>query len=170
MASRISVLGQQHGKHGGTNKDNTDDQIVTIEQLEELERIMLEKIKLLTPHTTRFLESPLLPRIFYVWKDIENENAPKDWIYENDILNDDKNCAIILSKFLGKHISYGMSSYKSRVDWIFNLDNLKMFLNTDDLYAKCKKIKEELPDWLEGKLKLAIDTYIEEYENPRENK
>ncbi len=165
IASKVLVLGQQHGKYGGKEKNNENDQLVTNEQLEKLEKIAVTKIKI-AASVNEILKTPLLSRLFYIWQELEGKDAPKNWILKSNTLTNDENIAIILSAFLSKTKSQSVDDVVMKTRWRLPFRIIEPYISPQNIIDRCRQIINQSPEWLIGEKKIAVETFVEEFENP----
>lgn len=161
IVREISVLGQQHGKHG-SEVDEQKDRLVGYLHLEELEHIGLKKIKDAAT-SGDLIKSSKFASILYRWKEWENDDAPKKWI-ESDLLNSDEGIAELLVGFLSKIHSQALDDRVSRSNWRLDPKVLEPFLDTSTIIDKTRQIVNNSPEWLKDKKRVAVETFIKEYD------
>ena len=170
IVSIVTVLGQQHGKYSGTKQlDERTNQLISIEQVEKLELIALNKIKS-DAEKGILINTPQLASILYRWRDWENKDAPRNWILKHNILIENQNIVNILVGFLQKVGSYGIGDRGSKIEWRYNLDKMKSFVDPGIIIHKCRQIFNQHPEWLTGIKLIAIETFINEYEKAARQK
>ncbi|MCG0275669.1 MAG: AAA family ATPase [Thermosediminibacteraceae bacterium] len=157
----IIALGQQHGKYGASPDP---DKLIDIEHLEMLEEIALRKIKE-AANTGELLKAPALATILYRWRDWENEDAPRKWILNKNILASDKNLVAILTAFLTKTFSQNLDEVVPRINWRLNPKTLEPFLDPNAIIHRCRLILSNPPEWLTEKEKIAVETFVKEFDS-----
>lgn len=144
IVHEVGVQGQHHGKR--TSK--SDEQIepeenrpVNSKQLEELEAIACEKIQQWAKDG-RLKNHPNLISILYSRKHwCENGEAEaKDFVKNMTLTEDD--LVVLITAFIGKSYSHGMSDYVSRENWRINLESVNDFIDTKELEQKVRPILE----------------------------
>ncbi len=145
-------------EHGEYDKDKEkNEKTITYEHLQELKKILLNKINDWVKDKILFEHNKALS-ILYLWKKIDEENCLK--YIKNNIETDEK-----LLKFLKTFIHYSysqtMGDYTERKNKEFNYKSVKDFIDVELIISKVKGIKCDLSE----EKKFCIDTFIGFYEN-----
>lgn len=101
----VGMLGQEQGKDTDELPKPENTWIVNAEQLAELEKLALIKIKSITP--SALLESPRLLTVLHWWLSQESETEVKHWVVNATI--EDSNLALFIEHFIQEKHSVGWS-------------------------------------------------------------
>jgi len=159
MTREIVNRGQEHGKHGGRGKPEKDC-MIDKKQLEELEKIVLNKIIELS-QKNKLLKTPMLPSVLYFWRTMQGEEMVKEWVKK--ATKEDKNLVNFLVTFLSLTRSgiFGSKVAKSR--WYIDPKSIEPYLDTTKVLKRCENLLKKYPSWLKGRGKLAVEAFIEGY-------
>lgn len=160
VVGEVAVLGQQHGKYGGKT-DPENERLINPQHLEELEKIALEKIKEVSSNPG-FVKTPDLGHILNRWRDWENENAVKRWVAKT--IEADRGLANLLEGFLSKGYRQTLTDRVGEVRWRLDPKSLEPFLNPSEIIGRCKNLIKSPPEWLKDTKKIAVETFIKEFE------
>lgn len=158
VTHEITTLGQQHGKYSGTERD-MDEQLVTREHLEELERIGLDKIRQAAAQT-RLLSTPDLPHILYRWKDWGSESEVQNWVRE--VAGDHDSLLRLLKSFHKTSYSYSEATPQGVPHHRLDPDWLRPFIDPDALINRVREMASE-PSLSEEDRSI-LDRFILEFE------
>lgn len=162
IVGETASLGQQHGKYGADSRP-PEEQLVGREHLEILEGIALKKIKE-AAEKGELLRAPYLARILYRWRDWEAEEAPKTWIRQSKLLDSDEGLADLLAGFLSRSFAQAESDRVPRVRWRLDPRIIEPFLDLSAIVPRCRSLLEDNPEWLTGRRKIALETFLREYD------
>jgi predicted KAP-like P-loop ATPase len=168
IVSEVAVLGQQHGKYGSHEKPDSNP-FISLNQLEVLEKIALQKIKDAAEQGV-LLSIPKLPAVLYRWRDWDEQDSPKKWIQQSKILDTDETMVDLLTAFLTKTFSVGASDRVSRTKWRLSPKSLEPFLEPGAIIHRCKQLQLSPPAWLTGEKLIAVNTFVKEFELIRQGK
>lgn len=160
IVTRVTILGQQHGKYGAKERFE-EEYIISKEHLIELENIALLKIKEAAENNI-LLEAPEMAHILYRWQDGGGKELVKKWASE--ITESDQGFVNFLVGFLSESYSMGMTDRVPKVRWRLYPHTLEPFLDVEKAYERCKGIIKASPEWLINKKKIATETFIKGYE------
>jgi len=160
IVSKVTTLGQQHGKYGAKERPE-EEYIVIQDHLMELEKIALSKIKNAAKNN-KLLRSPEMAHVLYRWRDWEGESPLKKWVSER--VASDRGFVDFLVGFLSKSYSMGMTDRVGKEHWRLYPNTLEPFLDLKKVYDRCKGILKFPPEWLIDKKKIAVNTFIKGYE------
>lgn len=160
IISQIIVLGQENGKYNGQVKSEVE-RLVGTQHLDELERIALNRIKEKAKDND-LLNKPKLPSILYRWRDWEGDKQVREWV--SSAISSDEELVDFLTGFLSRAYKQVITDRVGRMEWNLNLESLKLFLDPDKIIDRCKNLLKLKPDWLIDKKKIAVETFVNEYE------
>ena len=156
IVDKVVVLGQQHGKYTTKKPSPSEEKLINIEHLAELEKIALEKIKMAV-QKGELLHKPNLPLILHYWRDWEGENVVKKWIEK--VIETDKGLVVLLTAFLNK-ARRGEGDYVARENWHLDPRAVEPFLDLNVTYQRCKNLLQTPSAWLKDNEKTAVETFI----------
>lgn len=128
IASFINRIELSHGRLAG-NEEHKDNQIITLEQLEELEKTYISKINEIT-QSEFIIDINHFHIAFYLWECLDKDRAK---IYLKETLKEDIN----ILKFVCSIASRWNGTDGS--GWSFKLNNYLTYISPDTIY---KKIQE----------------------------
>lgn len=161
IATQVENLGKQQGKYE-SSKMPEDQWFINSEQLAELEKIALEKIKESAANDELIKKSRAI-QMLHRWRDWENNESVKEYV--SGLISSDKGLADFLSLFLSQSSSWGRDDKVSREQWHLDLKSIESFVgNISEIVERCNKILKEKPDWLKEKRKIAVETLIRSYD------
>lgn len=160
IVNEIGLQCQQHGKYGFKEKpEPPENTTVNSDQIDELVKMALKRIE-------EWAESGKLVRhghllsILFMWR---RWNDPKHVSsYVQSLIKTDKGLIEFIKHFLYDVRSHGMTDYVERVSWRINLENVKTFIELEEVDKRLREIKST-PEYnhLEDKEKLAIQTFLD---------
>jgi len=144
IVREVGIQGQQHGKRTTDSNEQLEpeeNRTVNSKQLEELEVIACHKIQQWAKDG-RLKDHPSLISILYSWKHwCENgENEAKEFV--KDMTTTEEGLVTLISAFVGKSYSQGITDYVSRENWRINLETVNDFIDTKKLEKKIRPILE----------------------------
>ena len=147
----IRMLDREHGRYGSQDKIPEKDQLLSGEQLTQLEQLALEKIRT-AAQEGRLLNVQFLPSLLYGWMDWSNETEVKNWV--KDITRDEKGLALFMEKFLSKHFT------NSGIRYEMHLEDIEPFIDPAQIIEQCRILaSKELPDIQRTAITELIDKY-----------
>ncbi|MDO8885967.1 P-loop NTPase fold protein [Candidatus Oleimmundimicrobium sp.] len=161
IVGEVAVLGQQHGKYGAKEKDPEKECLVSLQHVGELEEVALQKIKEASSGG-RLLELPHFSGVLYRWRDWESEEAVKRWVAKT--IETDQDLANLLEGFLSKGYRQTLTDRVGEVKWCLSPKSLESFLNPVEIIGRCKNLIKSPPEWLKDMKKIAVETFIKEFE------
>ncbi|MFZ2053358.1 MAG: hypothetical protein WAU81_04095, partial [Candidatus Aminicenantales bacterium] len=159
IVSRVTTLGQQHGKYGARGRPE-EEKIITLDHLLQLEEIALSKIEA-AAEDNELLKSPEMAHVLYRWRDWGGKEPVRNWA--SKATASDEGLTNLLVGFLSKSYSMGMTDRVPKAHWRLNPDSIEPFLNPEQVYKRCKNLLESRPDLLTNEKKLAVETFIKGY-------
>lgn len=162
----IITRGQEHGKHGGREKPEKDC-MISKTQLEELEKIVLNKI-IEFSQKNKLLKTPMLPSVLYFWRTTQGEEIVKEWVKK--ATKEDKNLVNFLVTFLSLARSGEFGSKVAGSRWYIDPKRIEPYLDTTKILKRCENLLKKCPSWLKGRKKLAVEAFIEGYKLRKEGK
>jgi predicted KAP-like P-loop ATPase len=160
IVSEVSTLGQQHGKYSGQAQPDSECLIIA-KHLEDLEKIALLKIRE-SASNGKLLNTPHLAQVLYRWSDWEDENAPREWV--SQAIASDDGLVDFLTGFLSKGYSQSIDDRVSEVRWRLDPKLLEPFIDPSGVIQRCKNLLKSPPEWLKGRKRIAIETFVKWYE------
>jgi len=167
IVSEVATLGQQHGKYTDKKKEPEEECLVNAQQLEELEKIVLHKIKDASS-SSDLVKTPKLAHVLYRWRDWEGEEPVKEWTKK--IIASNEGLADFLVAFLSESQSYSSGDRVARTYWRLDPKSIEPFINPSEIIERCRKLLELQPDWLKDKRKIAVETFVKWYDLQAEGK
>ncbi len=161
IVGEVAVLGQQHGKYGAKEKEPEKECLVSLQHVGELEEIALQKIKDACEQG-RLIGLPNLPSILYRWGDWEDKDSVRKWVEK--IVETDEGLVSLLEGFLSRSYSQTITDRVGQYRWRLSPKALEPFVNPATIVDRCKKLIESPPNWLEGKKRTAVETFLKESE------
>ncbi len=173
IVREVVTLGQQHGKYGSEQPRPEEEKLITVEHLDELEKIALEKVRDAAQQGV-LLQAPDLRYILYAWRNWAGEAEVRQWVQK--VISDDIGLVNLLEKFLGKDFILGMSffsrSLSDRVERIrYRLDPqwLEPFLEAShQIIDRVRNLAED--SRLTENQRTAMRVFIREYELRQQGK
>jgi predicted KAP-like P-loop ATPase len=138
----VVSLGSEHGRYGG-EADLPDERSVTVEMVEELEKIALERIREVAKEG-QLLDAPELANLLYRWRDWAGDSEPSQYL-NNVIAENPANLRKVLAAF-GWLASSGPRCDPRRLD---------PFLPSDKIIDQVRAIASNDPNAAQ---------YVKEYE------
>lgn len=172
VVREVGIQGQQHGKRTTESKEQLEpeeNRTVSSNQLEELEAIACVKIQQWAKDG-RLKNHPNLISILYSWKHwCENGEAEaKDFVKNMTETKDD--LVVLITAFIGKSYSHGMSDYVSRENWRISLDSVNDFIDANVLEQKVRPILgSENFNSLTVDQQKALNVFIDTFDGKVEN-
>lgn len=161
IANEVETLGQQQGKYG-SQKRPEDQWFINSEQLKELEKIALQKIKD-SASKSELIKKSRAVQMLCRWRDWEDIKTVKKFIAE--IISSDEGLTNFLSLFLTQSSSWGMEDKVPKYQWRLDPKSIEPWVDDiSKIVERCKNILKAEPDWLEEKRKTAVETFIRSYD------
>ncbi len=162
IVHEVGAQGQQHGK--ATSKrdlDPEDKRTVNSKQLEELEKLAVQKIETWAKDG-RLSKHPHLVSILYFWKRwiVPDSNSLKEVI--ETLLETEEGLVRFVAAFLAKSVSYGMGDYLGKINWRISLKHIEDFVPVKELELKVREIvSSDKYEKLTEQQKLALRTFVD---------
>jgi len=164
----VIILGQEHGKYREREASEPEQRrTVAANHLPELEAIALQKIRA-AAQERRLHAAPDFGYLLYRLADWASEDEAT--AYVSQLIVDDISLCDYLSGFLQVGYSHGFSDRVARRTWRIHLASVQKFLGRDpsELVPRCEKILKDGPAWLNQRRRLALETFIKEVKEPRD--
>jgi len=163
IVHEVGVQGQQHGKY--TSKQNPkheEERTVNVSQLEELEKLALQKIRTWA-EDGQLAKHRNLPHILFRWRDWGKKDEPAQFV--NKMIENDEGLIDLITSFLSKSTSHGMTDYVGKIHWRVDLKSIEEFVQTKDIEPCLRKISAS-PEFnqLSNREKLAIQTFLDTFD------
>ena len=167
IVNEVESLGQQQGKYGSQKRPESE-WFINSGQLEDLEKIALQKIRE-TASNGELVQQSRAVQMLFRWRDWENIEVVKKYIA--GIITSDESLADFLSLFLSQSSSWGMDDKVPRLQWRLDPKSIEPFVDDlSNIFIKCKEILKAKPNWLKDKKKTAIETFIRSYDLSKKGK
>jgi predicted KAP-like P-loop ATPase len=157
MCHEAVSLGQQHGKYSN-KEDAKDDYLIELSHQEELEKILLSKIREFSKNNTLVINHNTVD-LLYDWKRWADESEPQKWV-KSKLEERPKDLVFLLVGFVTKSHSHGFGDLVSKTTTRLNVKNLSSFVDLE--YAK--SIASHLLPSSEGDAKECLDLFLTECE------
>jgi len=168
VAHAVALMGQEYGKYTDHEPSKPEeDRTVSANHLSELEVLALRKIQNAASEN-RLHMAPDFGFLLYRWLDWGSEEEVK--AYVSRLTGDDAGLCDYLAGFLQVTHSHGLTDRVSRRTWRVHFPSVQKFMECDalDLLPRCQKILKDAPDWLHDRRRLALETFIREITEPRD--
>lgn len=165
----VIILGEEHGKYGEREPSQPENQrTVAVDHLPELEAIALQKIREAIQEK-RLHTGPEFGYLLYHLAEWSSEAEAKEYV--SQLIVDDIGVCDFLSGLLQSGYSHGVSDRVARRAWRVHLPSVKKFSGADPsgLVPRCEKILQDAPDWLNQRRRLALETFVKEVKEPRDD-
>lgn len=151
------ILNQEEMAFGrfGNKTERTDLQFVSLKHLEYLEKIYIDKIKLIAK-SENMLNMRVFNIVFYLWEDLDKEGAEN---YVKKLFND----KVSKLKFICTKAYFfrGSNDY----GWDFNLKSYSNYISREDLYNGIKdSVKNHLDEFTKEE-QIILASFVLNYEN-----
>jgi predicted KAP-like P-loop ATPase len=160
ILNRLYLLGQEHNKYR-QKKSYTplEETTITLNQVEKLEKIALEKI-MSWVNEGKLLEHRYLVAILYDWKRFGGKKEMERFV--NHSIKSNDSLTTFLTAFLSKSKSHGLEDYVSRENYYISLKNIKDFVQIEKIETRIRKIHSSKKfDKLEKIKRSAITTFLD---------
>ena len=157
MCREVVIFGQQNGKYGSDSIKNNP--FITLEQLEELEKITLEKIRDFAEDDKLKLDQNIVG-ILYRWKKWSGNKEPTDWL-QSLIDKDSNNILLLINAFISKSYSHGMSDRIAQEHTKVSIKSIAEFVDITSFEKEVSKLNEsELGDEEQLLIKMFQTDYL----------
>ena len=161
----VSHFGHQLGKYTDKPAKPDDDQLVNTEQLEELERLALAKIRDARDQG-RLLDSRHLPSLLAYWREWAGEAEVRAWAEE--AIREDEGLVRFLTLFVQKGFSQGMGDAVGRIRYSLDPKSLEPYLTPEGIIDRVKDILEKQK--LDEQERQALECFIDGFEKRQAGK
>lgn len=164
IADLVAVLAQEQGERSSGPSRPEAEWLVSAENLLVLKQTVLAKIRGLA---ARRGTSPRMPLLLADLAELGSEAEAQEWA--RNVIQQDEGLANLLTGFLGRSQSAGLSDRVSRSTWKIDLPTLKRFLTEElePIAERCESILSQPPSWLSGQQRLALTTVVEQVRAPQ---
>jgi len=164
----IVTMGQEHGR--GTQREpsvSQDERTISLDQVIELEALGLKKIREAIGEKRLHL-GPKFGHLLYRLSDWGSEEEAKE--YALNLIKDDEGFCHFLAGFLSVSHSQGIDDRVSKRTWRIHVASIEKFISSkaDTLLNRCERILKESPNWLGGHKRLALETFLQEIRQPKD--
>ena len=160
IVDEVSVQGQQHGKYTSKERPTPEEErTVNPSQLEELEKLALEKIRTWA-EDGRLGKHRDLARILFRWRDWGEKTEPVEFV--NKMIVGNEGLIDFITGFLSKSTSHGMGDYVGKIEWRIHLKSIEEFVGVEELEPRIRKVfSSSTFRKLGNQKKLAIKTFLD---------
>ena len=129
LAQEINRIEIAYGRLAAGKSENISEQIISLQQLEELEKLFVERIKVLI-NNENLMDAESFSMIIYLWECFDEESVRKyiDKIFVNDI-----NKLKFISRFATKWRGTGGGG------WFYNSKHYSKYITDEEIYNLIKK-------------------------------
>ena len=157
----IIWLWWEHGRWTKQEPKSEEQQRVNKTQLEQLEKLVLDKINNWAADG-RLLKHRDLIRILYFWKDLDGKEIIKE--YMQKAIEDNEGLINFITKCQSEVRSQGMGDYGYKTHYEVNLKSIENFIELDKLIKRLRSIKisdifKGLTEKQKNAVNLVLDTY-----------
>lgn len=146
---QVISLGEQHGKYGNTKLKQEYEILVDTQQLEELEKLAVQKVRE-AAQKNELLKVPKLRPILSFWRDSVGVEEVKQWV--QSIIQKDKDLVKLLENFLSKN----------RESYRLDPQSLAPYLEASEVIGQVRRLADD-SDLTENQ-RIALKQFIKEYE------
>ncbi len=149
-------LGLQHRKYDSDRVEPEEERIVSAEELEIIENLVLDKLRSRAQDDS-LLHAIDLPGALYFWSLAGDQNEVREWV--SKVISSDKGLIEFLTHFLQETRSYSdiVPEIGHRID-----PRLDSYLDPPEIIERVRNLAEN--EWLSEKQAKALGQFIEEYE------
>jgi len=142
--------------------------LVAAEALPQLGAILLEKIEAVLAER-RLLATPRLAAVLRFWTSKRSTETVGTAI--RSLFEDDRDFAVLLSRFVGPVHIHGIADRVATRKWRIDLPFFETTTGASaaDLVPRCEKLLAAPADWLDERIKTALETLISEVRSPKDN-
>jgi predicted KAP-like P-loop ATPase len=159
MENIVVSIGQQHGKWTNNAPSPENDQLITKEEFEGLEKILLNKISLASQNGTLIMSSSL-SRILSLWREWDGVDKVKLWVLS--VIKDDDGLIKFLTSFLNKSYAQTVGDIVVRTRYRLDPKWVDTYIDSSSIIERVKVLvkRENMAD----DQKIALQQFIKEYE------
>jgi|SRR5579875_880149 len=152
------VLGQQQGLYGEHARPE-EEWFVTRDQLLELERVLVERIRRASQNGS-LLNTPRLLLVLSFWGEKGGQAEAHAWVA--DTVRDDRKLAELLERCLASTSSVGLGDAVGRKNDRLDPNWLKPYVDVDQLATRVKDLSKS--DALSDRQRRGVNQFLKEYE------
>lgn len=155
------ILNQEEMAFGrfGNKTERTDLQFVSLKHLEYLEKIYIDKIKLIAK-SENMINMRVFNIVFYLWEDLDKEGAEN---YVKKLFND----RVSKLKFIcTKAYFFSDSNYYG---WDIDLKSYSTYISREDLYNEIKDYAKNHLDEFTKEEQIILASFVLNYENSNDD-
>ncbi|GAB1544220.1 KAP family P-loop domain protein [Scytonema sp. NUACC21] len=145
---QVISLGEQHGKYEAIRHKPEEERLVNVQQLEELEKLALEKVREAAQQDS-LLRVPKLRIVLSFWRDSGSKQEAREWVQK--IIQKDENLIHLLENFLVIE-----SSYRLDPQWYAS------YLEPSEIIIRVRILADK--SGLTKNQKIALKQFIKEYD------
>lgn len=157
----VSIQDQEHGKYHTKETPTTPEEKRTVnsEQLEELEKIALNKIEAWA-EDGRLKKHKNLPYILFRWKEWGGRDKVVSFV--DNMVKNDEGLTDFITAFLTKSTSQSLGDYVYKINWRISIKSIAEFIEIGEILPRVKNIvNSERFNGLDEKQKMALKTFID---------
>lgn len=168
VIQEIVMMCQEHGKD--TEREPTrveNERIVAKRHLPEMEALGLQKIREAIKKG-QFHHAPKFGHLLYRLSEWGSEKEAQ--IYVLDLIKPDEGLCDYIAGFLNASHSHGIDDRVSKRTWRMHIESVEKFLGDKAkmLLDRCERIIKESPNWLNARRRIALETFVRETKEPRD--
>ena len=129
----VHTLGQEHGKYGA-EKPAAEEPTISIEDLQELEGLAIEKVRAAAKNGN-LLEIPNLALVLRDWESCTGLDEVKKWVQES--VDDDASLPRLLCAILSAQYVNGKLEYRLDPEW------LRSYIEPSSIFGRARKIEAD---------------------------
>lgn len=158
ITGAVTSLGYEHGKFTSEPADPEEERRVDSKQLEILEDLACQKIKIWA-NNGHLLENRRLDLILFDWKRWAGAEDVNKFVKES--IKSNEGLFKFIIGFLSKVKVQSVGDYTSKIEWQMNLKNIKEFIEINKIEPRLRKIATSKKfESFDDKTRLAIDTFL----------
>lgn len=165
--NEIEVQNREHGKYDSKEIPEPEEKLtLRSDQVAELENLLCAKIEKWA-NDGRLKNHKNLISILYSWKKWGDSEKVDSFV--KGLIKDEEGLIIFITAFLNEVKSQGLSSYSYEIDWRINLENIKKFVDINEIEPRLRKIYHSSDyEKLDERKKLGIKTFIDEFDGEKD--
>jgi predicted KAP-like P-loop ATPase len=152
------VLGQQQGLYGATG-DPEQNWLISRDQLQELDRLLLEKIHTASKDGS-LLHVPKLFPVLNFWREKSGEEEVRAWVA--NAARDDGNLVEIVERFLQSSSSQSFGDAVGRKFDRLDPEWIRPYIDPDQVFTRVRKLSKS--NSITSRQKRALDQFLKEYD------
>ena len=160
IIDELYMLRAAHGRDGSKKDIEPEEKrMVSADQLDQLEKIAIEKLHLWAQDGSLSTHSHL-PSILFSWKRLEGSSPVEEFV--SGLIESDDGLVNLIAIFLKKTFSHGISDHVTKMNWRISLKEIGEFISIQETAARVRLFSAN-PEF--GKMdehkKLAIQVFLD---------